>query len=390
MIISPKYFLWVVLFFFPLKVMAAPPIPESSPVNAAAAIIYDMDNEAVLFEHHADDPIPPASLTKIMSMFLAFDHIQNGFADLDSQALISREAAGTGGSLMGISAGETIPLKKLLLGMAVSSGNDASHAVAEYVGGSVDAFVKQMNAKAAELGMSNSHFENPHGLPANGQFTTARDMLILARAYLKTHPDVLNFHNTLTLEHNGYKTWNKNPLLGQYKGADGLKTGWIRASGHNLVFTATRDGRRLLGVILGAADATTRGAEACRLLDAGFIVCSNGAVSIAAALEDIPLDLKSIDISKTPRNAGLLKPRYMKYRSKIATLNKADIKRMQMAKARKKTLAKNIKKNKMPQKAAKATAKANPKNIKNIKKSAAKKSGSKAHAAKKNGSAKRS
>lgn len=284
-----------------------PKIPDDASVGVAAAIIYDMESEAILFEQNADEPIPPASLTKIMSMFLAWDHINAGHATLQTPVHISRAAELAGGSSMGLKAGETVPLGKLLLGMAVSSGNDASHAVGEFVGGSVEAFVKMMNARAASLGMKNSHFSNPHGMPASDQLVTARDMLALARAYLRAHPQSLQLHNTTIIEHNGKRTWNKNPLLNQYPGADGLKTGWVRASGHNLVFTATKNGKRLLGVILGAPDATVRAAEACRLLDAGFLVCENEQVSVAAALDTIPLELNRIDALKTGRDAGLLR-----------------------------------------------------------------------------------
>lgn len=293
----------------PFSLAAAPPPPPAAFINAASAIIYDMDNEAILFEQNADQPIPPASLTKVMSMFLALDHIKQGHSSKGTLVRPSREAASAGGSSMGLRAGEEVELGKLLLGMAVSSGNDASHAVAEHVGGSVDAFVKMMNKRAKFLGMNDSHFSNPHGLPAADQFTTARDMLSLARAYLRAHPEALDMHNTKILEHKGYTSWNKNPLLGQYPGADGLKTGWIRASGHNMIFTATRDGRRLLGVILGAPDAWVRGAEACRLLDAGFMVCENASPTLTAALDAIPMDITRIDARKTGRDAGLLKPK---------------------------------------------------------------------------------
>lgn len=288
---------------------AVPPVTQGSFVKVAAAILYDVDNDVVLFEQNADQPIPPASLTKIMSMFLARDHIKAGKASFDSLVPVSVQAASTGGSLMGVRAGESVSLRKLLLGMAVSSGNDASHAVAEYVGGTAPAFVEMMNARAKELGMSNSHFLNPHGMPAQGQVVTARDMLTLAVAYYKAHPDCLDMHNQLLLEHHGYTTWNKNALIGQYEGADGMKTGWIRASGHNLVFTAKRDGRRLIGVILGAPDATTRAAEACHLLDAGFQVCKNEAVTVTAALDATPLDLERVDVLKTARENGLIKRR---------------------------------------------------------------------------------
>ncbi|MBD5418095.1 MAG: D-alanyl-D-alanine carboxypeptidase [Desulfovibrio sp.] len=292
----------------PAGAHAAPQVLPASPVGVCSAMVYDLDHDAILFEQNADEPIPPASLTKILSMYLALDHISEGHANADTPVTVSPAAAATGGSRMGLSRHETVPLGRLLLGMAVSSGNDASHAVAEFVGGSVPAFVNMMNVRARALGMNDSLFLNPHGLPAAGQRTTARDMLTLARAYLKSHPDALELHNTRLLTHAGQTTWNKNPLLGQYPGADGLKTGWIRASGYNMVFTASKNGRRLLAVIMGAPDMYARGAEACRLLDAGFLVCENQAVSVTAALDGLPVDARRIDVRKTARDAGLLRP----------------------------------------------------------------------------------
>lgn len=286
---------------------AVPPISPTAQLNVASAIVLDMDTDAILFEQNPDLPIPPASLTKIMSMFLARDFVARGLADFSTSVDVSAAAAAEAGSRMGLRKGESVPLDRLLLGMAVSSGNDASHAVAEFVGGSVASFVRQMNIRARELGMNDSMFKNPHGLPAEGQYTTARDMLALARAYLRAYPDALQMHNTPTLTHRGYTSWNKNPLLGQYPGADGLKSGWIRASGYNLVFTAQRGDHRILAVILGAPDSITRGGEACRLLDAGFLVCGNSAVSVAAALENLPYDASRIEPRKIAKDAGLLK-----------------------------------------------------------------------------------
>lgn len=297
------------LFGSALNAAAAPEIPPASITNVCSAIVYDLDNDVILFEQNPDEKIPPASLTKILSMFLALDYIKGGHASSSDTILISPAAALETGSRMGLRANEAVTLEKLLYGMAVSSGNDASYAVAEHVGGSKDAFVKMMNARAKQLGMNDSHFANPNGLPAPDQYTTARDMATLARAYLNAHPEALKFHNTLVLEHGGYKSWNRNPLIGQYPGANGLKTGWVRASGYNIIFTATRGNQHLLAVILGAPDIYLRGAEACRLLDAGFMVCENSAVSVAAALDTLPLDLNRIDPQKTGREHGLLKKR---------------------------------------------------------------------------------
>lgn len=342
---------------------AAPETPPGAFVSVCSAMVYDLDNDAILFEQNADQQIPPASLTKIMSMLLARDFIKNGHAKMSSPVTVSTAAANAGGSSMGIRPGEQVSLEKLLMGMAVSSGNDASYAVAEYVGGSAEAFVRMMNARAAELGMHDTHFANPHGLPDDRQYTTARDMLTLARAYLRAYPDALSMHNTKVLRHGNYTSWNKNPLLGQYPGADGLKSGWIRASGYNLLFTATRGDRRLLAVIMGAPDSGTRGAEACRLLDAGFMVCGNTAVSVAAALDSIPYDDKRIDARKTAREAGLLKLRPANSKAiKVMAKNKKHIKTASKNKKYGKlALRKNVKKpnniNKRKAHAASPTAK---------------------------------
>ena len=285
------------------QAFCAPAIPAEGSLGVCSAILYDLDRDAVLFEQNADQHIPPASLTKVMSMFLAMDQISSGLASMDNTTVVSRIAARTGGSRMGLNENEQVTVEQLLTGMAVSSGNDASAAMAEYVGGSVPAFINMMNAKARALGMRDSYFVNPHGLPAKGQYTTARDMLTLARAYLHAYPDALRFHNTHVLNYRGRVTWNKNPLLGQYPGADGLKTGWINASGYNLIFTALKGDKRLLAVIMGAPDSQLRSIEAFRLLDAGFEVCSNEAPTVVAALDNLPREKYHPDIRKNAREA---------------------------------------------------------------------------------------
>lgn len=296
----------IIVIILAILINGAAPRAQAGEITSRSAILYDLDKDTVLYEQNADEPIAPASLTKVLSMFIALDYIKAGRAKRDTQVEISTEAVKAGGSAMGLRSGEKLPLNDLLLGMAVSSGNDASHAVAEFVGGSVTNFVRRMNARAARIGMANSNFINPHGMPADGQVTTARDMLTLARAYLRAHPEALNaYHNTPTLTHAGYTSWNKNPLLGQYPGADGLKSGWIRASGHNLIFTAAQGKKRLLAVILGAPDAQTRAVEACRLLDAGFAVSANPVLTVAEALDDIPFDATRIDPKKIAKDAGI-------------------------------------------------------------------------------------
>jgi D-alanyl-D-alanine carboxypeptidase len=183
---------------------------------------------------------------------------------------ISRKAGRTGGSKMFIQAGSEIPLKELLKGMAVVSANDASVAVAEYIGGNVEEFVQQMNRKARELGMNRSFFKNPNGLPARGQLTTARDMMILASNYLRRFPESLDLHSQQYYTHRDITQRNRNSLLGQYPDADGLKTGWIIKSGYHIVATAKRGNTRLIAVVMGAKTPAIRTRETEKLLDEGF------------------------------------------------------------------------------------------------------------------------
>lgn len=241
-------------------------------IQARSAILMDLNKVDVLYEQNSTTPIAPASLTKIMTMYVVFDHIRAGKISLQDKVKISKKAATTGGSKMGIKKGQTFTLNKLLYGMAVSSGNDACVAVAEHISGSEAAFVKLMNAKAAKLGMKDTKFVNVHGLPAKGQITTARDMLTLSRNYISVYPDALSYHSTKSLTTNKRVTSNKNSLLGSFKGADGLKTGWINASGYNIVATARRGKTRLIGIILGAENSKVRAQEIERLMSAGFEV----------------------------------------------------------------------------------------------------------------------
>ncbi|MCH5277425.1 MAG: D-alanyl-D-alanine carboxypeptidase [Desulfovibrionaceae bacterium] len=254
------------------------------PVQARSVILLDLDTVTVLYEQDADRKVPPASLTKILSMYVVFDRLRAGGLSLKDKVRVSRAAATTGGSRMGLRAGEKLSLEKLLYGMAVASGNDASCAVAEHVAGSQASFVKMMNAKAQKLGMSRSVFATVNGLPARGQVTTARDMLHLARNYIAMYPDALRYHSTRSITHHGRTSVNRNPLLGTYQGADGLKTGWTTASGYNIITTARRGKTRLLAVLLGAGDSHVRKREIQRLMDAGFAVRAGKAASVAAAL----------------------------------------------------------------------------------------------------------
>jgi serine-type D-Ala-D-Ala carboxypeptidase (penicillin-binding protein 5/6) len=239
-------------------------------LTVRSAILMDMTAGRILYTHNADDPLPPASITKLLSLYLVDEAIREGRVHPTDPVKISRNAGRTGGSKMFIQAGSEIPLGELLKGIAVVSANDASVAVAEYIGGNVERFVEQMNLKARELGMSQSCFKNPNGLPARGQYTTARDMMILSCDYLRRFPECLDLHSQRYYTYRDITQRNRNSLLGQYPDVDGLKTGWIVKSGYHLVATAKRGNTRLIAVVMGAKTPSIRARETERLLDEGF------------------------------------------------------------------------------------------------------------------------
>ena len=252
-------------------------------VNARSAVLIDMDNGNVLFEQNADYPIPPASITKILSLYLIFEAIKEGEVHLTDMVEISARAASTGGSRMGLKARTRVPLEELIKGMAVVSGNDACVAAAEHISGSVDLFVKKMNAKARELGMTNSRFMTPNGLPAAGQVTTAHDIAKLSTAYLHRFPESLAIHSMQSFSYGRSTHHNANRLLGVVPGVDGLKTGFVCASGYNISATGKRSGVRMLAVVMGARTAGIRCAEAAKLLETGFRECGSPHADIKCA-----------------------------------------------------------------------------------------------------------
>jgi D-alanyl-D-alanine carboxypeptidase (penicillin-binding protein 5/6) len=258
----------VVLFVFFLSVDLSE--AEELGLTARSAILYDMTSDRILYTRNADTPVQPASITKVLSLYIATEAIREGNVHSGDPVKISRKAGRTNGSKMFIKAGSKIPLKELLEGMAVVSANDASVAVAEYIGGNVEGFVKRMNRKARELGMSRSLFVNPNGLPAKGQVTTARDVLTLACDYIRRFPESLNIHSQQYFTYRDITQLNTNNLLTLYPNADGLKTGWVRKAGYHIIATAKRGDTRLIAVVMGAKDHAIRTRETERLLDEGF------------------------------------------------------------------------------------------------------------------------
>lgn len=239
-------------------------------VEARSALLMDALTGEVLFEHNPHEKIPPASFAKILTLYLVFDAIKGGQLKMDDQVTVSEKAWRTGGSKMFIKVGERVRVEDLIKGVAVASGNDACIVLAEHLAGSEEVFVSKMNEKAKLLGMKNSNFQNSHGLPAEGQVTTAMDIAILAKHYIEDHPQALNFHSTTEFEYNGIRQGNRNTLLQKNIGVDGLKTGHIEESGYHLLATAKRDGQRMIAVVMGCDRIKKRGQEAQKLLEYGF------------------------------------------------------------------------------------------------------------------------
>lgn len=262
---------WVVMLLWAVSWVASPTAAaEALRLKVKSAIVMDLTSGQILFEQNADAHIPPASLTKVLTLYLAFDEVVAGRVRLTDKVRVSERAADEGGSSMKLAAGESVEFYELLKGMAVASGNDASIAVAQHLAPDVDTFVKRMNRKAKAIGMRDSRFVNPNGLPVKGQTTTARDMLALAASYLQRHPEALKIHGLASITHNDFTRRNSNHLLGEVEGVDGLKTGYVDASGYNIIVSAKRGGHRIVAVVLGGASSRQRNREAKRVLEAGF------------------------------------------------------------------------------------------------------------------------
>jgi serine-type D-Ala-D-Ala carboxypeptidase (penicillin-binding protein 5/6) len=256
------------LFFLPGAVFASG--KSLQPLAVKSAILIDMNTGKVLYQQNVDKVIQPASLSKIMSLYLISEDIEMKKARYSDLVLISANAVHTGGSKMLFEKGVQYDVFDLVKGMAIHSANDASVALAEHFAGSVDKFVLRMNAKAKELGMTHTHFVNPHGLPNRRQTTTARDISILSREYLHRFPNSQKIHSIERFTFNDIILTNRNDLLHDYPGADGLKTGFVCAAGFHLVATATRGDTKLMAVVLGAQNRRIRSQQTRKLLDYGF------------------------------------------------------------------------------------------------------------------------
>ncbi len=248
---------------------------QSMSTPAKRAILIDATTNSILFEKDADTPFPPASMSKLMTVYMAFDSIKNGELQLDDEVVVSDEAWrnwNNRGSTMFLRARDTVTVADLLRGIIVLSGNDACVVLAEHMAGSHDVFVEWMNAKAIEIDMKGSHFENANGWPADGHVMTARDLANLSYRLVTEFPDLYPMFGETEFLYKDFRSnrFNRNPLLGRFAGADGLKTGHTEESGYGLAASAERDGRRLVLVVGGLNSVNERMRESQRLMQFGF------------------------------------------------------------------------------------------------------------------------
>jgi D-alanyl-D-alanine carboxypeptidase len=271
----------------------------ASPARAEALILIDADSGKVLRAENATYPWYPASTTKLMTLYVTLSAIRDHRITLDTLFTVSQNAAMQAPTKMGIPVGTQVTVDNALKMMMVKSANDMAMLLAEGVGGSVDDFAQEMTDTAHKLGMTESSFVNPNGLPADGQIVSARDLAILARALIHDFPDYSSYWHIPAIKFGRRVTRNYNPLLGRYVGADGMKTGFICASGFNLVATAQRDNKRLIAVVLGAPSGAARAMKAAQMLESGFhqnplgwLTPSLGTVDALTPMDAAPMNLK--------------------------------------------------------------------------------------------------
>lgn len=265
------------LVLLPLVASAQPQpalIPAPPQLAAKSWILMDANSGEVITEHNADERLPPASLTKLMTSYVLSYWLENGQVSNDDMVTVSKNAWAqnpifNGSSLMWIEVGKQVSIGELHRGIVVSSGNDACVAVAEYIAGSEASFAQVMNQHAARLGMNNSNFVNSHGLPHEEHYSSARDMAILSKAILD-YPDEYDLYKEKEFTYNGIRQTNRNRLLWSDPSVDGLKTGHTEAAGYCLVSSAEREGMRLISVVMGAKSESARERETQRLLAYGF------------------------------------------------------------------------------------------------------------------------
>jgi D-alanyl-D-alanine carboxypeptidase len=270
-----------------------------SQAGAEAQLLIEASTGKVLHAENATYPWYPASVTKLMTAYTTLRSVREGKVSLNTLLTVSRNAAAQQPTKMGFKVGTTVTIDNALKMLMVKSANDIAVTIAEGVGGSLEGFADLMNANARRLGMTQSNFVNPNGLPAENHVTSARDLAILARALIKEFPEYDSYWHISSIRYGSRVMRNYNSLIYRYPGADGMKTGFICASGYNVVASATRNGRRLIAVVLGSWSGAVRAQKAAQLLERGFnsgglswLTPSLGTVDALAPIDAQPPNLR--------------------------------------------------------------------------------------------------
>jgi len=245
-------------------------VPAAPKIKASSYLVMDFNSGKLLVEENSEQRLPPASLTKMMSIYVVSSELANGKISLEDEVLVSEKAWRTPGSRMFIEVGKKVKLDDLLHGVIIQSGNDASVALAEYISGAEDVFADLMNQHAKRLGMDNTHFVNSTGLPDEDHYTTASDLAKLARAMINDFPAEYELHKVKEFTFNKIKQHNRNKLLWRDRSVDGIKTGHTEEAGYCLVASAVRDGMRLISVVMGTDGVNARAKASQALLNYGF------------------------------------------------------------------------------------------------------------------------
>jgi D-alanyl-D-alanine carboxypeptidase len=285
--------------FFALAAAGLLSIATVVPAQAEAQLLIEASTGKVLHAENATYPWYPASVTKLMTAYTTLRAIKEGKVSLNTLLTVSKNAAAQQPTKMGFKVGTHVTIDNALKMLMVKSANDMAVAIAEGVGGSIEGFADMMNANARRLGMSQSNFVNPNGLPAENHVSSARDLGILARALIREFPDADSYWHISAIRYGNRVMHNYNALIDRYPGADGMKTGFICASGYNVVASATRNGRRLIAVVLGSYSGAVRAQKAAQLLERGFnggglswLAPSLGTVDALAPIDAQPPNLR--------------------------------------------------------------------------------------------------
>jgi D-alanyl-D-alanine carboxypeptidase len=269
----------------------------AAPAAAGPTMLVEEATGRVIYAEEPDQRWFPASLTKILTAYVVFDAIKAGKVKLETQVPLSEKARGQPATRIGLKAGIPLNVEQALRGLILRSANDFAMALAELVGESEEGFATLMNATAKRLGMTRSHFKNPHGLPDPEQYTTARDMAILAIAVLRDFPERAEMFSTMQFVIHRGTFHSQNDLLRTFEGADGMKTGFTCGAGYNVVATATREGRRMIAVVMGEAQRDERSVRAAALLEHAFATADWKSALGAPRLAQLPFDpVKADDV----------------------------------------------------------------------------------------------